>query len=124
MTKCDARWNFCRDPESVGSFWRPVIDRSRKIGYLRSDVMMNGTTAIAASEAKAKFSEIIERARKGEEFAITLHGEQVARLVPIRGPTLGDVQAAIAEMKSRRIVLNPRGKPKLRIKDLIEEGRP
>jgi hypothetical protein len=36
---------------------------------------------------------------------------------------MSEVQAAIAEMKSRRITLNPPGKPKLRIKDLISEGR-
>ena len=85
---------------------------------------MNSTTVIAASEAKAKFSEILERTRKGEGFAITLHGEEVARLIPANRPSLGDVQAAITEMKARRIILNPSGKSKLRIKDLITEGRP
>ncbi len=85
---------------------------------------MSETTVIAASEAKAKFSELLARTRKGEGFAITLHGEEVAKLVPAKGPSLGDVQAAIAEMKSRRITLNPPGKPRLRIKDLVNEGRP
>jgi prevent-host-death family protein len=85
--------------------------------------MMNGTTMIAASEAKAKFSELLERTRKGEEFAITLHGEAVAKLIPAKGPSLGDVQAVIAEMKSRRITLNPPGKPRLSIQDLVIEGR-
>jgi prevent-host-death family protein len=85
---------------------------------------MNETTVIAASEAKAKFSELLERARNGEGFAITLHGEEVAKLVPAKGPSLSDVQAAITEMKSRRITLNPPGKPKLCIKDLVNEGRP
>jgi len=84
---------------------------------------MNGTTIIAASQAKAKFSELLERTRKGEGFAITLHGEEVAKLIPASGPSLSDVQAAIAEMKLRRITLNPPGKPKLRIKDLVNEGR-
>jgi prevent-host-death family protein len=85
---------------------------------------MNATTVIAASEAKAKFSELLERARKGEGFAITLHGEEVAKLIPAKERSLKEVQAAIAEMKSRRVVLNPAGKAKLRIKDLIDEGRP
>ena len=84
---------------------------------------MKETTVIAASEAKAKFSELLERTRKGEGFAITLHGEEVAKLVPAKGPSLSDVKAAIAEMKSRRITLNPAGKLKLHIKDLINEGR-
>jgi len=84
---------------------------------------MNGTTIIAASEAKAKFSELLERTRKGEGFAITLHGEEVAKLIPASGPSLGDVQTAIAEIKLRRITLNPPGKTKIRIKDLVNEGR-
>ncbi len=84
---------------------------------------MNGTTVIAASEAKAKFSELLERTRKGEGFAITLHGEEVAKLIPANRLSLGDIQAAIAEMKLKRIILNPQGKPKLRIKDLVNQGR-
>lgn len=85
---------------------------------------MNATTVIAASDAKAKFSELLERARHGEGFAITLHGEEVARLVPSQGPSLSEVQSAIAEMKSKRLTLNPPGKPRLRLRDLINEGRP
>ena len=85
---------------------------------------MNATTEIAASEAKAKFSELLERARNGERFAITLHGEQVAKLIPAKGRSLSEIQATIAEIKANRITLNPPGKPKLSIKDLVNEGRP
>ncbi len=85
---------------------------------------MNATTVIAASEAKAKFSELLERTRQGEGFAITLHGEEVAKLLPAKGQSLSEIQNAIAAMKSRRISLNPPAKPRLRLKDLINEGRP
>jgi prevent-host-death family protein len=85
---------------------------------------MNATTVIAASEAKAKFSELLERARRGEGFAITLHGEEVAKLIPAKAKSLSEVQAAIAAMKANRTVLNPPGKPKLRVRQLINEGRP
>jgi prevent-host-death family protein len=85
---------------------------------------MNATTVIAASEAKAKFSELLERTRQGEGFAITLHGEEVAQLVPSGRRSLGEIQSAIAEMKARRITLNPPGKPKLRLKKVVNEGRP
>ncbi len=85
---------------------------------------MNATTVIAASEAKAKFSELLERTRKGEGFAITLHGEEVAKLVPAHKPSLSEIKAAISEIKAGRITLNPPGKPKLYIKDLINDGRP
>jgi prevent-host-death family protein len=93
-------------------------------GQKSRGIVMNATTVIAASEAKARFSELLERARKGEGFAITLHGEEVAKLVPAKERSLKEVQTAIAEMKSKRMVLNPSGKPRLRIKDLIDEGRP
>ena len=85
---------------------------------------MTATTVIAASEAKAKFSELLERARQGEGFAITLHGEEVAKLIPAKGPSLSEIQSAIAGIKFTRITLNPPGKPRLRLKDLINEGRP
>jgi len=85
---------------------------------------MDATTVIAASEAKAKFSELLDRASKGEGFAITLHGEEVAKLIPSRGKSLAEVQSAIADMKARRLVLSPARKSKLRLKDLVNEGRP
>ena len=84
---------------------------------------MNATTLIAASEAKAKFSELLERTSRGEGFAITLHGEEVAKLIPAKGKSLSDIQAAIAALKAQRFVLNPPGKPKLNVKELISKGR-
>lgn len=85
---------------------------------------MKGRTVIAASEAKAKFSELLERAQNGESFSITLHGEEAAKLVPARRPSLEEIRAAIARMKASRSILNPPGKEKVRIKELISEGRP
>ncbi len=85
---------------------------------------MNATTIIAASEAKAKFSELLQRVRGGEGFAITLHGEEVAKLVPAKARSLAEVQAAIREIRTRRITLNPPGKQKLRLRNLVNEGRP
>jgi prevent-host-death family protein len=79
---------------------------------------------IAASEAKAKFSELLDRVRSGESFSITLHGQEAARLVPAGGPSREEIQGAIAQLKASRSRLSPPGKPKLRIKDLINEGRP
>ena len=84
---------------------------------------MIATTVIAASEAKAKFSELLDRVQSGESFSITLHGEEAAKLVPVKKLSLADIQEAIAQIKSSRSVLNPAGKPKIKIKDLITEGR-
>ena len=81
------------------------------------------TTTIAASEAKAKFSELLDRVQSGESFSITLHGEEAAKLVPARKPSREEIKEVIARMKEGRSVLNPPGKEKLHIKDLIDEGR-
>ena len=40
---------------------------------------MSANTVIAASEAKAKFSELLDRVQSGESFSITLHGEEAAQ---------------------------------------------
>lgn len=48
---------------------------------------MRANTVIAASEAKAKFSELLDRVQSGESFSITLHGEEAAKLVPARRPS-------------------------------------
>jgi prevent-host-death family protein len=84
---------------------------------------MKTSNVVAASEAKAKFSELLDRTRKGESFSITLHGEEAAKLVPAKRPSREAVAAVISEMKANRSVLNPPGSEKLGIKDLINEGR-
>ena len=84
---------------------------------------MSAITQIAASEAKAKFSELLDRVQSGESFSITLHGQEAAKLVPARQPSREDIQRVIAEIKATRSVLNPPGKEKIRIKDLVSEGR-
>jgi prevent-host-death family protein len=78
--------------------------------------------AIAASEAKAKFSELLERVQSGESFSITLHGEEAARLVPSKRLSLEEIQSVITQMKVSRSVLNPPGKERLKVKDLVNEG--
>jgi len=84
---------------------------------------MSGTTTIAASEAKAKFSELLDRVQNGESFSITLHGEETAKLVPAKRPSLEEIQEVIASIKASRSVLNPPGKEKLKVRDLANEGR-
>src|SRR6266850_2389667 len=96
-----------------------VSDRSNQ----RKVKTMSANTVIAASEAKAKFSELLDRVQGGESFSITLHGEEAAKLIPARRPSREEIQEVIAQMKANRSVLNRPGKEKLRIKDLINEGR-
>jgi prevent-host-death family protein len=79
---------------------------------------------IPASEAKARFSELLDRVQSGESFTITVHGEATANLVSVARLSREEIQRAIAQMKACRTVLNPRRKSKLKIRDLIKEGRP
>ena len=82
------------------------------------------STVIAASEARAKFSELLDRVASGESFSITLHGQETAKLVPAKQPSLKDIQETIAQLKASRSMLNPPGQAKIKIKDLVNEGRP
>ena len=82
------------------------------------------STVIAASEAKAKFSELLDRVASGESFSITLHGQETAKLVPAKHPSLEDIQETIAQLKASRSMLNLPGQAKIKIKDLVNEGRP
>jgi prevent-host-death family protein len=41
-------------------------------------------TAVGAYEAKTRFSELINRAKKGERFLITRNGRPVARIMPVQ----------------------------------------
>ena len=82
------------------------------------------STMIAASDAKAKFAELLERVAGGESFSITLHGQETAKLVPARRPSLEEIRGTIAQMKASRSVLNPPKQTKLKVKDLVNEGRP
>jgi len=78
---------------------------------------------VAMHEACARFSELIEMVREGEEVTITRHGVPAAKIVPIEGPVPRDkksVQKAIEEMRKFGKGRSLRG---LSIKKMIEEGR-
>lgn len=85
---------------------------------------LNMSTMIAASEAKAKFSELLDRVQNGETFSITLHGQEAAKLIPVKRLSKEEVREVIAQLKAQRSVLNPPGMEKLKLKDLINKGRP
>ena len=80
-------------------------------------------TVIAASDAKARFSELLDRVQRGESFSITLHGAEAAKLLPAKRSSLDEVQEVIAQMKASRSLLNPPGQEIVKIKTLVEEGR-
>ena len=83
---------------------------------------MEANNSIGAYDAKTRFSEILERVVGGEEFTITRHGSPVAKLVPVkRQTTVEERREAIKRMReiAKRNTLGG-----LKIKDLINEGRP
>ena len=86
---------------------------------------MSGTTSIGAFDAKTKFSELLERVRRGEEITITKHEKPVARLVPYGKPSQVDLAVLFRQMAEFRAVhpLNPKGLPSISYRDLIEGGR-
>ena len=77
-------------------------------------------SSVGVFEAKAKLSELIDRALAGKDVVITRHGRPVARIVAERALGKKDVKAAIAEIRRFRKTLRT-GRVDLRA--LIAEGR-
>jgi prevent-host-death family protein len=86
---------------------------------------MTHTMSIGAFEAKTKFSELLERASRGEEITITKHEKPVARLVPFEKPSRVELATLFKQMAifSAEHPLNPKGLPKVSYRELIEGGR-
>jgi prevent-host-death family protein len=75
---------------------------------------------ISSDQAQENFSDLLERVSKGEQFAITKDGAQVAMLVSLLRTPKTDVRAAIAELMSFAQGQAASGMP---IRAMIEEGR-
>lgn len=71
-------------------------------------------------DAKAHFSELIERAQSGRFTVITKHGRVVARIVPAQEREW-DRSAVLDEVEALRKELKVKGRFKLA--DLLAEGR-
>lgn len=78
---------------------------------------------VGAFEAKNKLGTLLDWVANGEEVLITRHGKAVARLVPAT-PTFDRAKARQAArgllQASRGVTLGGR----VKIKDLVSEGRP
>ncbi len=55
-----------------------------------------------ASDAKAKFAELLDEVEKGQTVRITRHGRPVARLVPEQDIRQSEVAEAIERLKALR----------------------
>jgi prevent-host-death family protein len=58
--------------------------------------------SVPLAEAKNKLSELVDRVSRGEEFVITRHNAEIARLVPVTRSRRHDVGDAIARMRATR----------------------
>jgi prevent-host-death family protein len=78
----------------------------------------------AAAEAKARFSELLDRAEGGEEIAIKRHGRTVAKLVPATPVVSADERRRRRlEWIAYRDARGPRLGPDMTVRQLIDEGR-
>jgi len=74
---------------------------------------------IGVSEARAKLSQLVERASRGEEILITCRGKVRAWLVAVAADQRRSRKEIFSSLGGARMKL-PEG---MTIKDLIEEGR-
>ena len=77
---------------------------------------------IGAFEAKNKLGTLLDWVERGEEIVITRRGKAVARLVP----AAGGFDREKARLAAENIIARSKGVTLggLKIKDLINEGRP
>jgi prevent-host-death family protein len=77
---------------------------------------------VGAFEAKNTFGTLLDIVERGEEVAITRRGKRVARLIPdVPKRDVERARQAVARIVARRKGVTLGG---LKIKDLINEGRP
>jgi len=78
-------------------------------------------------DAKARFSELIDRAERGEETVVTRHGRPVARVAPLSGLRRSPEETAAFMARHRelraRILAEHGPTTRAEIKAWKEEGR-
>ncbi|MDR1804210.1 MAG: type II toxin-antitoxin system prevent-host-death family antitoxin [Treponema sp.] len=78
--------------------------------------------SIGAFEAKTHFSQIIEKAERGEDFVITRRGKPVAKIIPFEQKKETTFKEAVENLIEMRKFY--RGEPgSFNIREAIEEGR-
>jgi len=82
---------------------------------------------VTASNAKARFGELLDRVARGEEIIITRHNKPVARIVPEGRRSLEDVREGVAGLRElQQEISSSFGKGKLtwrHFKSFLAEGR-
>lgn len=73
-------------------------------------------------EAKARLSELVDRAEAGQETVITRRGREVARLVPAQRARAKSANAEVID-RIIRFSKTLKVKGRVNVRELIEEGR-
>ena len=75
-------------------------------------------------ESKAKLSELVDRASRGEEVLITVRGQVKARLTQPSIPQPGQLGAVWAkELRALQCSMSARRKPRLTVERILAEDR-
>jgi prevent-host-death family protein len=74
-------------------------------------------------EAKARLSELVDRAEAGQETLITRRGRAVARLVPARSKNQREVDRDAIMDDIEAFAKTVKVKGRFNIRELIEDGR-
>lgn len=74
-------------------------------------------------EAKARLSELVDRAEAGQETVITRRGRAVARLVPARSKNRREVDRDAIMDEIEAFAKTVKVKGRFNIRELIEDGR-
>jgi prevent-host-death family protein len=69
---------------------------------------------VQSSEAKARFSELLDQVEQGETIVITRHGKPIARIVPDAAQRQARIDKAIADIKELRKTM-----PKLTLEEIL-----
>jgi len=75
---------------------------------------------IGAYDAKAHFSDLLDRASRGETITVSRHGQPVAQLVPMGTFKNETARRSVDEIRKMRSAIRLDG---LSIRDLMYEGR-
>lgn len=78
------------------------------------------TEKVSAFEAKTRLSELLRETEKGMSFRILRRGKEVARLIP---PSKEDKKQNLKQVLTSFREIRGRAPGKIKIRELIEEGR-
>src|SRR5271155_2497825 len=76
---------------------RSILDRSNRLVKTMADIL-----EYQASEAKAKWAELLDEVERGRTVRITRHGKTIARVVPEADGRAAEIAEAIERLKALR----------------------